>query len=365
MNATDKPYVFHAFEVSLFSAKVRPALRYKQLYFEEVRADMGEIVKRTGLAFIPILITPDGETWQDSSEIIDRLEARHPSPPLYPPSPVQRMVCALVEIYSDEFSVTPAMHTRWGTEEGERFTRARFGAMMGSVEAGHRAADQMVKGRYAVGATPEAGPAIDAHIDDLLTALSSHFDENDFVLGDRMSLADCALMGPIHGHFFTDLVSRRRLHETALPVIRWIEYCNAPSSDRQGEWFRADGIPESLVEVLRVMGQDAVDPILASVRAVEAHADEHARPGEEVPRAIGNADSELRGEPLSRVAQSYSLWMLQRVLDFYLALPDADRARVDEALAGTGWETLLAYRPRHRIEKQGFGLVYARSEGVV
>jgi len=28
---SDRPYVFHAFEVSYFSAKVRPALRYKRL----------------------------------------------------------------------------------------------------------------------------------------------------------------------------------------------------------------------------------------------------------------------------------------------------------------------------------------------
>jgi len=359
MNGTDTPYRFHAFEVSYFSAKVRVALRYKQLYFEEVRADIREILERTGMAFIPILVTPEGETWQDSSEILDRLEARHPNPPLYPETVLQRMVCALIELYCDEFGLTPAMHTRWGTEESERLARARFSAMTGSVEQGNRAADQMVKARFAVGATPEAGPAIQSHLEDLLAVLSTHFEVHDFLLGDRMSLADCALMGPVHGHFFTDLPSRRLLHETALPVIRWIEYCNAPSTDRQGDWFRADGISDSLFGILKLMGTDAVGPILASVDAVEAHADEHARPGEVVPRAVGLAKSELRGTPLERAAQSYTLWMLQRVLDPYRALADADRARVDDAVAGTGWEALLAYEPRHRIEKRGFELVHS------
>ena len=32
MNQTAAPYVFHAYDVSYFSAKVRPARRYKKLW---------------------------------------------------------------------------------------------------------------------------------------------------------------------------------------------------------------------------------------------------------------------------------------------------------------------------------------------
>jgi hypothetical protein len=174
-----------------------------------------------------------------------------------------------------------------------------------------------------------------------------------------MSLADCALMGPVHAHYWTDLVSRRILLETALPVIRWIEFCNAPGADDQGEWYGADEIPDSLVEVLSVMGTDAVPVLLATIRAVEAWADENAKPGVEAPRAIGLAESELRGTRLTRSAQCYSLWMLQRILDPYRALSSAERALIDNALAGTGWEPLLAYHPRHQIEKRGFQLVFS------
>lgn len=358
MNGTDRPYVLHGYEVSYFTAKVRAAMRYKQIFMEEKRANLRMIIERTGLGFIPIVTTPDDEVWQDSSDILDRLEARYPHPPLYPETPLQRMVCAVIELYSDEFGITPAMHTRWGTAESEAMARARFGAMTGSVEMGNRAADAMLKARFAVGATPEAGPAIEAHLRDLLSALSRHFESNDYLLGERMSLADCSLMGPVYGHFWTDLVSRRLLLETAIPVVRWVEFCSAPGADEQGEWYRADGMPDSLFEVLKVMGQDSVGPILATIEAVEKWADEHAKPGMEPPRAVGVALSELRGSELKRGAQCYSLWMLQRVLDLYQALPDAERARVDEAFAGTGWERLLAYHPRHRIEKRRFGLVF-------
>jgi glutathione S-transferase len=310
------------------------------------------------MAFIPVVTTPEGHVWQDTSDILDRLEARHPNPPLYPETSLHRMVCALIELYSDEFSLTLAMHTRWGTEESEAMTRRRFGAMTGSIEQGNRAADQMVKLRYAVGASPEAGPAIDEHIHGLFAALSVHFEEHDYLLGARTSLADCALMGPLYAHVYTDLVSRRLLLETAVPIVRWIEFCNMPGASEQGEWMRADGISESLFAVLGVMGRDAVPMLLSMVRAVEAWADENAVLGEMPPRSIGKAEADLYGTMLIRDAQCYSLWMLQRVLDPYQSLPDGDRARVDDALAGSGWEALLAYAPRHRLEKRGYDLVF-------
>jgi glutathione S-transferase len=356
VNPTPAPYRFHAFEVSYFSAKVRPALRYKQLWFEELRADLAEVQRRTGLGFIPILVTPEGETWQDSSEILDRLEARHPEPPLFPRTPLQRIAALLVELYADEFGVAPAMQWRWGTPEREASSRARFVAMTGSEAAGNRFADAMVRRRDGVGATPEAAAALEAHTHELLAALSAHFAEHAYLLGARMSLADCALMGLAHGHLFTDLVSRRLLLETAVPVVGWIERCNVPCADRQGEWLPGDALPESLLRVLAVMGRDAAPILLGSVARFEAWADANGRPGEEPPRGVGMLEAKLRGDPFRWGARSYTLWMLQRTLDVWRTLAPADRERVRAALSGTGWEAALDYVPRHRLGKNGFRL---------
>lgn len=54
----DVYFRFYAAEVSYFSAKVRPALRYKQLWFEEVRADLAEVQRRTGLGFLDVTRRP-------------------------------------------------------------------------------------------------------------------------------------------------------------------------------------------------------------------------------------------------------------------------------------------------------------------
>ena len=358
MNATSTPYRFHAFDVSYFSAKVRPALRYKQLWYEELRADLREVQRRTKLGFIPILVTPDDETWQDTSEILDRLEERHPEPPLFPATPAQRIAAHLVELYTDEFATLPAMHYRWGSELGEASARARFIAMIGNAEIGNAAADRMAAARIGLGATDAAGPAIEAHTRDLLDALGTHFQTHPYLLGERMSFADCALMGPLYGHFFTDLVSRRLLLETAVPVVGWIERCSFPGSDAQGQWLADDALAGSFRRVLAAMGRDAAPVILDAVRAVEAWADTRPADLEHLPRAVGACESALRGTPLKKGALPYTLWMLQRSRDAYGSLDESQRARVDEALASSGWEAVLAYEPRHRLAKRGFELAF-------
>lgn len=354
-----RPYTFHAFEVSYFSAKVRPALRYKRIWFEEIHPDYGLIRARTGHTYVPMLLTPDDQAWQDSTDIYDRLEERYPEPPLFPTTPVQRIAAHLVELYVDEFAMVPAMHYRWGSELGEASARARFIAMVGSEELGTAAAKRMAKARIILGARDENAPAIEAHTRDLLDSLSTHFEAHPYLLGERTSFADCALMGPLDGHFFTDLDSRRLLLETARPVVGWIERCNHPNTQAQGEWQGGDALAPTLREVLAVMGRDAAPVLLEGLRVFEDWADTAPRDGEPLPRMVGGIESELRGLPLQRYAGSYAPWLTQRVLDDYRALDGDGRKCVDDSIAGTGWEAVLAHEPRHRVTKRGFDLVLA------
>ena len=358
MNTTAAPYRFHAFEISYFSAKVRPALRAKALWYQELRADMSEVIGRTGMAFIPILITPEGETWQDSSEIFDQLEARHPLPPLSPASPVQTIAAALVELYSDEFGTIPAMHYRWGSEFGAKTAQARFAAMIGNKDIAAAAAKQMARARLSLGATDLTGPVIEAHSRDLLDTLSALFETQPYLLGERMSYADCALMAPVYGHFFNDMVSRKILLETAVLVVTWIERCNYPGAQSEEAWPAQAPLGEGLRAVLTVMGKDAAPLLLTGARAWETWADTRPADMVEPPRAVGTYTGSLRGTPLTHFTGSYSLWMLQRTLDAYAKLSASERDEVDTALEGTGWEELLAYKPRHRLGKKNFKLVF-------
>jgi glutathione S-transferase len=351
-----RPYRFYAAEMSYFSAKVRPALRYKGVHFLELLPDYRNVIlPRTGLAFIPVVVTPDDETWQDTSEILDVLERRVPVPPLYPTTPLQRLVAYLVELYADEFLILPAMHYRWDFPESVCKARAEFVAASETPETASRFADRMQGALPFLGVTPATVPAIEAHTQELLAALDAHLATHPYVLGERMSLADCALMGPLYAHLYLDAVPGRLLRDSAPRVCRWIERMNHPDPEAPGEWLPDDAVAPTLRPLLDLIGHDAVPLILDGIRAFETWAD--GRVADEPPRAVGGHETRLRGVAVQRATSSYTPWMVQRPLDAYRALTREERVAVDRALAGTGCDTLLAYTPRHRVGKRRFKIV--------
>src|SRR6185295_7788375 len=330
-------YRFYASEVSYFSAKVRPALRYKQAPYVEILATPDAyrrvIRPRTGLAMIPVVTTPEDETIQDSSDILDALEARFPDPPLYPRTPVQRMTSYLIELYADEFLMLPALHYRWNFPESETKARADFAATNGDPAMANRFADAIKGFVPMVGVLPSTIPAIEAHTRELFELFDAHLALHPYVLGARPSLADCALLGPLYPHLYLDAAPGRLIREIAPRVCHWIERMNHPDPDSFGPWLSGDALPPTLRPLLELAARDALPMILDTARAFEAWVDANAvRPGE-VPRAVGMHASTLRGVAYERITTSYTLWMVQRVRDAYHELGSAGRATVDRALA--------------------------------
>jgi glutathione S-transferase len=355
------PYRFYAAEVSYFSGKVRPMFRYKQIPYEELAPSpqvFRDIIKpRTGLSFIPVVITPDDATLQDTSEILDELERRFPDPPVYPPTPVQHIVASLLEVYADEFCVLPAMHYRWSFPESEAKARADFAAASGNPDTAAAFADRMKGAISFLGVCPESIPGIEAHTRELLDTLSAHFAVHAFLLGSRMSLADLALLGPLYAHLSLDAVPGRLLRDTAPRVGAWIERMNHPVP-KSGAFVPGDVIPDTLRPLLTLAGRDAVPLLLDNLRAFESWADTRPAGSDEPPRGVGFHTTTLRGARFERYTSPYTLWMVQRPRDTYRALPEAERAQVDRQLAGTGLEALLHYEPRYRLGKRHFRLVF-------
>jgi hypothetical protein len=209
-----------------------------------------------------------------------------------------------------------------------------------------------------VGVLPETIPHIEAHTRDLLDRLSAHFSEHPYLLGERPSLADCALMGPLYAHLYLDAVPGRLLRDTALPVCQWIERMNHPEPGSFGEWARGDQLPPTLRPLLDLIGHDAIPLLLDNVRSFEQWADTRPADTDEPPRGTDLHHTTLRGVPFQRFTSSYTLWMVQRPLEAYRALSTADRTAVDRALASTGCEALFAYAPRHRLGKRQSALVF-------
>jgi glutathione S-transferase len=358
----DAFYRFYAADFSYFSAKVRPALRYKRVPFIELlptsRVYREVIIPRTGLAFIPILITAADETLQDTSEILDELERRFPDPPLYPTDPVLRLCAYLIELYADEFLILPALHYRWSFPDSIAKARADFAAITGDPAASGVFADRISGSIPLVGVLAESIPAIEAHTSDLLACLSAHLAQHPYVLGARPSLADCALMGPLYAHLYLDAVPSEILRETAPVVCHWIQRMNNPDPNAFGPWAPPAALAATLRPLLALIGEDAMPFLLDNLDAFEHWA--AARPADvtEPPRGVGAHATRLRDSTFQRFTSPYTQWMAQRPLDVYARYGAAEQAAVDRYLADTGCEALLAYQPRHRLTKRNFRLAF-------
>ena len=261
---------------SYFSAKARPAFRIKRVHMEEflpTPAAYREVIRaRTGIAMIPTVVTPDDETWQDTSDIIDALERRFPDPPLVASTPVHRMAGYLFELYADEFMMLPGLYWRWCFRE-HRQGAGRLRVVVGEVKAAHRFSDAVRTFTPMIGVTPETAPAIEAHTKELLAALEAHFTEHAWLLGGSPSLADCSLMGPLYGHFYNDAVPAKLLRETAPRTCHWIERMNHPDPETFGPLVTGDAVPPTLRALLALAAGDTVPLVLDNVRAFEEWVD--------------------------------------------------------------------------------------------
>ena len=78
------------FELSPYSVKVRSYFRYKGIPHEWVLrgpATEPEYQKYAKIPIVPLVVTPGDEGLQDSTPILDRLEAEHPDPSVHPEDP--------------------------------------------------------------------------------------------------------------------------------------------------------------------------------------------------------------------------------------------------------------------------------------
>ena len=118
---SDSPKVYRIFgaEVSPYSVKVRSYFRYKRIAHEWIPrtpAVQAEFQKYAKLPLIPVVATPEGEGLQDSTPIIETMEARVPEPSIHPDEPAAAFLSALLEEFGDEWGNKWMFHYRWARE---------------------------------------------------------------------------------------------------------------------------------------------------------------------------------------------------------------------------------------------------------
>lgn len=116
---------------SLYTGKIRSYLIKKGIAYEEIMASdpnfVTSIIQQVGLRVIPVMQAPDGEVIQDTTAMIDYLEARVGTPNFVPPGPVQKIVADLIDAFGSNYMMPIAMHYRWSYRgQQEQFLRNEF-----------------------------------------------------------------------------------------------------------------------------------------------------------------------------------------------------------------------------------------------
>jgi glutathione S-transferase len=363
-------YELYGAEASFFTGKVRAYLRHKRIPFSEILASRevyrDVILPRVGWPVIPVVVTPEGETLQDSSEIIDALEARFPQEPVYPATARQRLLALLLEVYGDEWLKIPAMHYRW--TKNRDFAVSEFGKitapeLVGDAQrkAGEEAAKRFAGALPYLGATPETAAAIERSYEALLAELDAHFASHRFLLGSCPSIGDFGLIGPLYAHQYRDPASGALMKSVAPHVVAWVERMMTPPQPAGGQFQADDTVPDTVLPVLARMMREFMPVLEATARRLSTWVAErediaaHA----EVPRAIGSHEFTLEGAVGTRSIFPFDLWMLQRPLDHLRSLSNGDRLRCASMLSAVGGERLLEFPPFPRLARRNFKLVLA------
>lgn len=368
MYSEPTPYILYGVPHSLYTGKARCYLRNQGIgYIERSTAHpdfVERVVPQLGRAIIPVLETPDGELVQDTIDIIDYLERRGVPYPIYPLTPLQRVLAVVIEYFGGQAMRKHAMHYRWSyLPQQENFLRHAFVSGSGPATA-DRVMGRMNSYLPMLGVTDETAPLIEHSFKTLLDTLDAHFAVMPYLLGGRPSTADYGLIAPLFAHLGRDPVPADIMKARAPRVYRWVERMNAPGldvveyPDARAEFVADDAIPESLVPFLAYMAEDMF-PELADKLAFFDDWIASRRPADGEPvadkphrRQLGTVATRFRGAPIEVGVEPYMLYVLQRAVDTIKAADETASRRVFAELGRLGLDRAVPTGRDYRVARE-------------
>ena len=331
------PYRIFGLELSPYSVKVRSYFRYKRIPHEWVVRNLGnmaEFQRHAKLPLIPLVLAPDGSALQDSTPILETLEARFPEPSIHPPEPAAAFVSALLEEYGDEWGNKPMFHYRWWYEAdqvsaAERIARWNLsdGSDVDETAVRKMAAairERMVPRLSFVGSSAATKGVIEASFERLAAQLEVHLASRAYLFGGRPAFADFGVWAQLY-ELSTDPTPGALLRARTPRVQAWIDRMLDPRAEGDFEPWAA--LAATLEPVLR----DEVAGLFLPWSTANAAA-----------LAAGQPDFtvDLEGRPFSQQTQKYHARSLAALQARYHAV--ADRSLLDPVLERTGCLPWLA-----------------------
>ncbi len=252
-------YRLFGVEASPYSVKVRSYLRYKgipHIWIVRRMDQMTEFSRYAKLPLVPLVVTPDGQGWQDSTPILDKLEALFPEPSTLGQGGISPFVSLLVEEFADEWVNKPMFHYRWTHPIDQESAAQRIAEEVAPENAPREVTLGMVdavKARMVprlplVGSTPSSAGLIEQSFVRLTEIVESHLAQRPYLFGGRPLLADFALFGQLY-ELASDPTPGALLKSRAPHTMTWLARMLLP--ENLGELEPWDALEPTLLPLLR------------------------------------------------------------------------------------------------------------------
>ncbi len=311
-------YRIYGVELSPFSVKIRSFFRYKQIPHEWIvrNADtMADYQKYAKIPIVPLVVTPDEQGIQDSTPIMEKMEALFPAIPTHPSDPVSKFVSVLLEEFGDEWGNKWMFHLRWAREEDRLSAGGRIACTMapkGNEDARLAIRAQIIErmiGRVSfVGSNPTTAPQIEASFRDALELLDAHLADRPYLFGGRPTFADFGLWGQVY-NAWTDPTGAAWIEAGSPHVLDWIHRMLWPRDEGEIESW------SSLEKTLAPFLAGQVGALFCPWTVANAAA-----------MAAGDAEFsvELDGQTFTQQPQKYHAKSLVAIREKYAAVANKD-----------------------------------------
>jgi glutathione S-transferase len=324
----DSIYRIYGAEMSPYSVKVRSYFRYKGIPHRWIVRNAeteAEYQKHAKIPLVPLVITPEGAALQDSTPIIEHVEALHPEPSIHPTDEVAAFLSALIEEFGDEWGNKWMFHYRWAREVDQLSSAGRLARamMLTSDDERHAAAAATVRARmvdrvWFVGSSEQNAPQIEGSFREALEQLNRHLADRPYLFGARPAFADFGLWGQIY-EAWTDPTAGGLIEGLAHDVLAWVQRMLWPRAE--GEFEAWSSLEATLMPLLqRQVGRLFMPWTLANAAAVAA--------GHE------SFTVELDGRAWTQKPQKYHAKSLRALRDKYAAV--RDKVALDPVLDRAG-----------------------------
>eukprot|EP00931_Biecheleriopsis_adriatica_P081367 TRINITY_DN54698_c0_g1_i1.p1 TRINITY_DN54698_c0_g1~~TRINITY_DN54698_c0_g1_i1.p1 ORF type:complete len:354 (+),score=26.98 TRINITY_DN54698_c0_g1_i1:60-1121(+) len=234
---------------SPYSIKVRSYFRYKDIdHVWLVRNSperFEEHKKYSKLPIVPTVITPEGKGIQDSTPIMEEMEALLPEPSVHPPDAAMRFISELLEEFADEWGNKWMMHYRWyaakaPTVDAEAYARRiaaelKSGSPLNTAEVlqdqlevlGKGFKERMLGRGFTVGSNQQTAAIIEQSFLDTIILLEAHLLTRPFIFGRSPSFGDFGLYGQLY-QMLCDVTAGELMRLHTPNVALWAERMGNP-----------------------------------------------------------------------------------------------------------------------------------------